>query len=217
MQQPSEPSSFRLVATLSVAGLLAGLLLVVVFLATEPRIEHNRSVALRAAVVRVLFGHRKSLEAPGEIETRVVRDGRLVATDEVGPGEDPVYLGFDASGSLAGYAIPAEGPGFQDTIKLIYAFDVARRRITGMEVLEHLETPGLGDRIEDDAAFIGYFRDLVVDPRIAAVKTGQADEDFEVECITGATISAKAVVRILNESVERWRPVFATEDEAEDR
>ncbi len=213
MERPSEPSSFRLVATLSVAGLFAGLLLVGVFLATHPQIEHNRSVALRAASIRVLFGHRKSLAGPGEIVTQVVRDGVLVATEEVGPDEEPVYVGYDADGSMAGYAIPAEGAGFQDTIKLIYAFDVARRRITGMEVLEHRETPGLGDRIEDDPAFVAYFRNLAVNPSIEAVKPGEGDEENEVECITGATISSNAIVRILNESVQTWQPVLRAEDE----
>ena len=69
------------------------------------------------------------------------------------------------SGALVGFAIPAEGAGFQDTIKLIYGFDAASHRVVGMGVLESRETPGLGDKIAKDADFLASFRDLRRGPR----------------------------------------------------
>ena len=78
------------------------------------------------------------------------------------------------------------------------------RRIIGMEVLESRETPGLGDKIYKDADFVSDFTDLAIDPAIVCVKAGEKSAAHEVDAITGATISSKAVVRIINETHARW-------------
>jgi len=77
--------------------------------------------------------------------------------------------------------------------------------VTGMYVLESRETPGLGDKIFKDEAFVANFRALAVDPEIVLVKGGRT-ADNEVDAITGATISSRAVVKILNTAHEAWRP-----------
>jgi electron transport complex protein RnfG len=107
-----------------------------------------------------------------------------------------------------GYAIPADGSGFMDTIKLIYGFDPTRRVIVGMAVLDSRETPGLGDKIITDSEFHENFVALVVEPEIDAVKKGKKTAENQVDCITGATISSEAVVSILNRSTQRWLPVL---------
>ena len=45
----------------------------------------------------------------------------------------------------------------------------------------------------------------VVDPEIVAVKKGEKNQANEVEAITGATISSKAVVRLLQKGIDEWR------------
>jgi electron transport complex protein RnfG len=73
-----------------------------------------------------------------------------------------------------------------------------------MEVLESRETPGLGDKIYKDADFVGSFSPLSIDPNIVAVKKGTKSRPNEIDAITGATISSKAVVRIINEAHVEW-------------
>ena len=73
-----------------------------------------------------------------------------------------------------------------------------------MEVLESRETPGLGDKIYKDAEFVGGFSALSVEPEIVAVKKGTKSQPNEIDAITGATISSKAIVRIINESHIAW-------------
>jgi electron transport complex protein RnfG len=200
----SQPSSMRLVLTLSLAGLLSGLVLVGVFLATQPRILRNQAEALQAAIFQVLPGTTRT-------STFVFRDGALVpfeSPDGALPTEPAVYAGSNEQGGLVGYAIPADGPGFMDTIKLIYGFDPTRRVIVGMAVLDSRETPGLGDKIITDSEFHENFVALVVEPEIDAVKKGKKTAENQVDCITGATISSEAVVSILNRSTQRWLPVL---------
>ena len=181
-----------------------------IFLLTLPRIERNRVEALEAAIFRVLDGARSRVAF-------VMRGADLVrfeSPDGGIPKEEAVYAGYDEAGALLGFAIPAEGAGFQDTIKLIYGYDVGTRRVVGMEVLESRETPGLGDKILKDRSFLENFRNLSVEPEVVVVKTGRT-RDNEVDSISGATISSRAVVRIINAANERWiDPVAALAETA---
>jgi electron transport complex protein RnfG len=186
-----------MMATLGVAGLCSGLTLAGVFLITLPMIERNRAEAIERAIYKVLPGASSRVAF-------VVRDGNLTRFEEAGiPKEEAVFAGFDESGAPLGFAIPAQGPGFQDTIKLLYGYDPKRRRVVGMEVLESKETPGLGDKIFKDMEFVGAFRDLAVEPEVVVTKKGST-RDNEVDAISGATISSQAVVRIINLANARW-------------
>ena len=194
-----EAGPVRMMATLGFAGMASGLALVGIFLVTQPRIERNRAEALEAAVFQVLRG-------AAERVTLVLRDGALrplQTSEDAVPGEEAIYAGYDDVGDLLGYAIVAEGPGFQDAIKLIYGFDPDRGRVVGMRVLESRETPGLGDKIAKDEAFLESFRDLSIAPEVVAVKKGR-QRDNEFDAISGATISSVAVARIINQANARW-------------
>ena len=188
-----------MMVTLGVAGLCSGLAIVGIFLVTQPMIERNRAEALEAAIYRVLEGAKTRVAF-------VIREGKLArfeSPDNSLPKEEAVYAGYDEEGTLLGFAVPAEGPGFQDTIKLLYGYDAEKRRVVGMEVLESRETPGLGDKIIKDMKFVGNFRDLAVEPKIVAVKGGRSPEN-EVDAISGATISSVAVCNIINGANSRW-------------
>jgi electron transport complex protein RnfG len=78
-----------------------------------------------------------------------------------------------------------------------------------MKVLESKETPGLGDKIEKDSTFIGEF--LGVGTPLLAVKKGrESGVHEEVVMITGATISSKAIIQIINNRLEGVREPVTT-------
>ena len=192
-----EPTSTRLVATLGFAGLLSGLIIVTAFEATLPTITAYQAKVLREAVFEVLPGVTR-------MQRLVYREGQLIAKETEEPDEEAVFAGYDAAGRLVGYAIPGAGPGFQDVIRLLYGYLPDQRRVSGMEILESRETPGLGDKIYKDADFVAGFRTLAIDPEIRAVKKGTRAAPNEIDAITGATISSKAVVRIINATNRLW-------------
>ncbi len=194
-----EPTSTRLVTTLGLAGLLSGLIIVAVYEATLPTITAYKAKVLREAVFKVLPGI-------DSLRRLAYRDNRLVAVATESKDQDAVFGGYDANGKLVGFAIPSAGPGFQDTIRLLYGYLPGRRKVVGMEILESRETPGLGDKIYKDADFVANFQDLSIDPEIVTVKKGRRSAPNEVDAITGATISSKAVVRIINQGNQRWLP-----------
>jgi len=193
----TEPGSTRLVATLGFAGLLSGLIIVSVYEATLPTITAYKAKVLQEAVFRVLPGTTR-------LQQLAYRENRLTAVEKTEKDEESIFGGYDANGNLVGYAIPGSGPGFQDIIRLLYGYLPEQRKVVGMEILESRETPGLGDKIYKDAEFVANFDDLSIDPQIIAVKKGNKAAANEIDAITGATISSKAVVRIINQANEQW-------------
>jgi len=100
-------------------------------------------------------------------------------------------------------------------IRVLYGYSFDDEAIVGIRVLESRETPGLGDKIEKDPDFLENFRRLdvslngdgsAVQHPIEFAKHGTKEEDWQVDGITGATISSKAIAAILSRSSDYWVP-----------
>jgi Na+-translocating ferredoxin:NAD+ oxidoreductase subunit G len=200
---PDAPPAWRLIATLGVGGALAGLLLSLVHAWAEPRITAHKAHVLEMAVHEVL-------RAPERQEPLFLVDGRL--TPDLPAGADPaklekVFIGYRDERPV-GYAIASSEAGFQDQILVLFGYDPGTSRVLAMKVLESRETPGLGDKIEKDDAFVTGFHDAVYP--MVGVKQGSSDpaNRAQVDMITGATISARVVIRIINNAIERWTPLI---------
>ena len=98
---------------------------------------------------------------------------------------------------LIGYCVKAVGSGYGGYFHIIIGVDRSGV-IKGVEVLDHQETPGLGAKIvevkegEKEAWFLRQFRGK--DAKSIALK--------DIDAITGATISSKAVVDAVNRSIK---------------
>jgi electron transport complex protein RnfG len=188
------PRSWRLVFTMTLAGFVSGLLIVGIYQVTLPRITANKAARLHRAVFEVVPGSSR-------LQPLVLAGDRLEPSPA--DGGAAIYAAYDSTGAFVGYAIPGEGAGFQDNIKLIYGYVPARKQIVGMRVLESRETPGLGDKIYKDPEFVNEFEGLAVEPPVALFK-GKGTGENEVDAITGATISSRAVVGIVNARNAEW-------------
>ena len=200
---PQQVPAWRLVMTLAVAGSLAGLLIVSVHQWTEPRIMAHRAAAIAAAVDEVL-------QAPERTETLFVWEGGLTAAPPAGADTarlEKVWAGYDAAGERIGYAVVGGEAGFQDVIRLMFGYDPATQRVMGMRILESKETPGLGDKIFKDEVFVNAFRTAQAPMIPTKPGTGTGDPR-EVDTITGATISARTVITIINNRIEWLQPLL---------
>jgi len=196
-QSLQEPGSTKLALSLALAGFISGLAIIGIYEATLPTITANKAEELRQAVFRVL-------PRVAQMQKLEYRDNRLVANPDATADADVIYAGYDRAGAFVGYAIPSAGPGFQDTISLLYGYQPREGKVLGMWILESRETPGLGDKIYKDADFVANFDNLAIEPEIRTVKKGTKSAPNEIDAITGATISSKAVARIINEGHRRW-------------
>jgi Na+-translocating ferredoxin:NAD+ oxidoreductase subunit G len=200
--------SFRMVATVALVSFLSGVLIFGVVAATEARIESNKRRTLEAAIFNVLPN------AETKQTFAVTNDGFEPVGAEIKNAEK-VYAGYDAQGKLVGIAIEAAAQGYQDVIRALYGYSPEKEAVVGFHVLESKETPGLGDRIARDPDFLANFDELdaalgpdkkeLVHP-IVVVKHGEKNQEWEIDGISGATISSKAVGQMLRESIERMAP-----------
>lgn len=102
--------------------------------------------------------------------------------------------------SIAGYCIRVVGTGYNGYIRMIVGIDT-NGTIQGLEVLEQSETPGLGAKInevrqgENEPWFLRQFKGK--DAKTIEVKK-------DIDAITGATISSRAVTDAVRKTVEEF-------------
>lgn len=112
----------------------------------------------------------------------------------------PIYLA-SLNDKHSGAAIEAIAPdGYSGAIKVIVGVD-ANSMVTGVRVLSHQETPGLGDKIDARItrwvdSFLGKSVDNLEDKSWAVQKDGGQFDQF-----TGATITPRAVVKAVKKAV----------------
>ncbi len=191
-------------------GAICALLIVMTYELTLPRIENLKEDALQEAIFKVI---------PGISQTKAfkLKDGKFVELKDEKPNAETIYAGYNEENEFLGLAIPAEGQGYADIIKILYGYDPANQVIIGMYVLESKETPGLGDKIEKDENFKSNFVEMDVRLTedksklindIKTVKSGEKKNSWEIDGITGATISSRAIGRILDNSTNEWMPII---------
>jgi len=207
--RPAPPSTWHMYRAMVGVGVFCGLLIVTAFQVTQPIIERNKAEALQEAIFHVLPNTSTSRTY------RLDKAGDFKLLEGKAHGEQLVYAGYDDREELVGLAVEAQGMGYQDVIGLIYGYSFAEEAIIGIQVLESKETPGLGDKIETDPGFLDNFEALDVSLRddlselanpVVPVKHGEKTHPWEVDGITGATISSVAIAKILNQSAQYWVP-----------
>lgn len=199
------PGSFRLILTLGIAGFFSGLIMAGAYLYTKPMIDANKAAAIERAIFKVLPGCTS-------FKTLELKNGKLTEfkpqeNKQSVKGELPklTYMGYNNFNEVVGFAILGDEIGFADVIAVMMGYDAGKKTIIGFEVLESKETPGLGDKIFKDQAFKNNFVELLTEPEILFAKKGEKHNANEVEAITGATISSKAIIRLLNNSMKEWK------------
>ena len=205
-------SSRKMLQAMVGIGVLCAFMIVMTFELTLPRIEKNKAAALEKAIFKVLPDISKKttfrLDAGDNTFTVVgseKQEGQLI------------HAGYDENDHLIGFAVEASGLGFADVLRILYGYDPKQEIIVGFYVLESKETPGLGDKIEKDEDFLANFKALDVSLNAAKnalnntvipVKHGDKKNAWEVDGITGATISSRAIGNIIGESTTRVLPLI---------
>ncbi|WP_416197684.1 MAG: Ion-translocating oxidoreductase complex subunit G [Sporanaerobacter sp.] len=110
-----------------------------------------------------------------------------------------IYVGKDEGGNVVGYTIKTISGGFGGDIEIMTGIST-EDKITGMKVLNHSETPGLGAK-STTPEFQDKFRDKSTENELVVVK-GASSQAAEVEAITGATITSRAVTSGVNIAIK---------------
>jgi len=110
--------------------------------------------------------------------------------------KDGIIYRADKAGRPLGYVVLSYGRGYASFIRVLVAVDLTGK-VTGIDILGHGETPGLGDQI-DQSWFKDRFKGKVLEG-LVVVKT---ESTREIQAISGATISSRGVTRAVKDAVE---------------
>ena len=120
--------------------------------------------------------------------------------DKKGKEIQGVFYRGRKGGRLNGVAFKVTSPeGYGGNIEVMVGL-LPKGTIHGIEVLSHLETPGLGAKIRE-AKFKDRFKNRNLSNTMWAVKKDAGD----IDGITGATISSRAVIKALKEGLQFYK------------
>ena len=182
-----------------IAGCAAGALAVVNSF-TEPLIQKQQEEALQNALSEVLPGssgvfilnNELKNQAPAEIQD-LFGDIYIAIS-----GTDGGITGID--GGATGLVVTVLPTGYASTIMLLVGMD-ATGSLTGVRVISQGETPQVGSKIAEPEFYAQEaFAGQTVSNNLKVTKDGG-----NVDAVTGATVSSRAVVRGINAAFELYR------------
>ncbi len=211
--QPETPS-FAMLRTLAGIAMMSGLLVVMVYEITKPIIAENKRIAIEKAISVIIS------DVSSKRDYSLGSSGlELLSADtkEIAKGSEKIYAAYGPQGELQGIALEAAATGYQDVIRILYGYDPECECVTGIKVLKMAETPGLGDKIAFDPEFLKNF--IALDAKlnntgdalvneIVTVKSGTKTEEWQIDAISGATISSNAIGKMINQSSQKMLPLI---------
>ncbi|MDP8215922.1 MAG: FMN-binding protein [Candidatus Kaelpia imicola] len=171
--------------TLGLIAALSGFTLASMYQKTELKIRENKREEFESSVSSLVSG--------------VVR-----YSDREIEGYKVFYL-YDKNSRLISYAIIARGNGYQGEIEILVILSKNLKFIKGIEILQNIETPGLGGKIAS-RDFKGQFKNLKISSGIDYIKGREPSSPNQIQAITGATISSLSIVKIINLALDETIP-----------
>ena len=160
---------------------ICSLLLILCNNLTEGRIAELQAKTEAEAQTDVLPEAKEFEEVKSEV-MMLLSDSRVTAA----------FSGKDADGKTTGYCIKVEPSGFGGKISMMVGIK-AGGEISGVKITSMSETPGLGAKADD--AWLTQFKGKK--GSLSVIKSGTA-KDSEINAISGATITSKAVAEGVN-------------------
>jgi len=106
------------------------------------------------------------------------------------------------NGEIIGYAFEVVGKGLWGQINSYLAFDDSFNQLKGVDFISHSETPGLGGRI-DERWFVDQFKGIELTPsENGEYLIFKPSIGGNIDSISGATSTSKAVRSIFNENIQ---------------
>jgi len=125
----------------------------------------------------------------------------------------PIYVD-QKDGEVSGYAIPISGKGLWSTLYGYFAIEPDGITVKGITFYSHKETPGLGGEVDKPWFQKNFVGKRFIDERgnLVGIKVikGKADPNslYEVDGISGATITSKGLESFLIDDLSKYEPFF---------
>lgn len=177
----------KMVVVLTVLSTVSGGLLAAVKSGTQERIENQVLNFVKGPAIRSIM----------EGATNDPINDRFNLA--VGESEMSFFVGvFD--GEATTVAFETASGGYGGDVGLMVGIDVKSEKLLGVGVTTHAETPGMGAKAKDDPTFVSQFKAIPVRDRYQVTNDGG-----EINAISGATITSRAVCAATTEAVEIYK------------
>jgi len=188
------PSAWSSGLVLAAAAAVCTALVAVTQRLTAPRIAENEMAYLEQSLRPALAGVFYDNE---------LAESTLVLAPPHGlPGNEPaiIYRLFSEEQPVAAVFVVTARGGYAGPIRLLIGVEYSGE-LAGVHVLEHQETPGLGDRIEASRSdWLTQFEEASLEspPR---ERWAIRRDGGEFDQITGASVTPRAVIRAVKETL----------------
>jgi electron transport complex protein RnfG len=183
-----------MVVVLTFLSAVSGGLLAAIKDNTKERIEYQQLVFVKGPAIRSIL--QGSANDPITDRFKIV-DGDVERSFFVGV--------FD--GKAQAVAFESAGKGYGGEVGLMVGVNLTNDNLMGVGITTHAETPGLGAKAKTDPFFVSQFKGL------AATETfGVTTEGGQIDALSGATITSRAVCGGVNEAgkiYQRLKPKIA--------
>lgn len=125
-----------------------------------------------------------------------------LVVDTVQNGEDDTveyFSGVDATGITGTAFTSVSGLGYSGEIEIILGVN-PKDEISGVRILRHAETPGLGANYADPEVLNRFYTGRLLDDNWKVTKDGG-----EVDALTGATITGRAIADAIERGIKQYR------------
>lgn len=171
----------RMVVVLSLIAGVCSAALTGAHVLLEPQVEKQTDLYVRGPALERLFNTPAEEVLGNKVVIHLTEQD--VAVFFTWKGEEVSNLAVEAIGK----------GGFGGDLKIMVGIDLQAEQLTGMEVVSHSETPGLGARIEE-VAFRRQWQGVSTDTNLALTTEGGT-----IDAISGASTTSGAAVRGTNE------------------
>lgn len=152
--------------------------------------KHDADVKASYKTVLPDLGDLKKIKSPGGLITDIQESSK--------------------GGKPNGYIYTVEPSGYGGKITLMVGISKDGNKVTGIKVMQHSETPGLGAK-STDPAWQEQFKGKPLKDALVVTKDA-VKKPNEVKAITAATITSRAVVTGINAARDDYMKNYAGKD-----
>ena len=209
---PDSPTA-AMIRTLGLVSAICGLIIVGAYQSTFDAVAANKRIATERAVFKVIPAAKSIAEFVALPAGGVEKGG--AGDTAIPPGGVKFFAAYDEGGKLAGIAAEGGAKGYADTVRIMFGYQPDCQCVVGIGVVAMRETPGIGDKIITDKDFLANFVSLDVKltgdlsalaNEVKAVKHGAKTNPWQIDAISGATITSRAVGKAINDSAQALLP-----------
>ncbi len=170
----ADDNIFKIGINMTIACLLSGAIIAGVYAFTAPVAANSRIELKNNAMKAVVSGAQEFTPIAGKTDWYLAKkDGKTVA-----------------------YVVPAETKGYGGAIKMVLSV-TPDGKVMDYKILQHNETPGLGDKAGEPK-----FSKQFIGKAAEALEVVKVPTDKNIQALTGATITSRAVTKGIKEAVE---------------